>query len=78
MNGMHQRVALTKTDKAILKRLDGTQDREALITALQAEADGGHIQISVDGEVTQARAAVSAGVDLVLDRLRRSSFLYKA
>lgn len=78
VNGMHQRVALTKTDKAILKRLDGTQDREALITALQAEADGGHIQISVDGEVTQARAAVSAGVDLVLDRLRRSSFLYKA
>lgn len=75
VNLRHERVKLGTTDKAVLRVLDGTRDRRALLEHLSHEATHGAVEIRIDDVVRRDPESIEAALDVVLDRLRRASFL---
>jgi len=75
VNLRHERVRLGKTDRAVLRRLDGTRTRHDLIQDLRRDATDGPVEVRIDGELRTDADALGQAVDLVLDRLRRAAFL---
>jgi methyltransferase-like protein len=63
----HESVWLGDFERALLRRLDGSQDRNSLITALASDVAAGELQVHKDDEPIQDQDALRAALQEAID-----------
>jgi methyltransferase-like protein/SAM-dependent methyltransferase len=75
----HETFHLSDFDREVLRRLDGTRDRSAVLSAVMDRVKEGALTVAHDGrpvtDVAEAKPLVSAAVTEVLNRFSRCSLL---
>jgi methyltransferase-like protein/ubiquinone/menaquinone biosynthesis C-methylase UbiE len=76
-NLLHQSIALDNFDRALLYRMDGTRDLDALVQGALDDAARGALRVSIDGADCADRAVFTEIAERKLERLALLAFVIR-
>lgn len=76
-NLRHESMLVDRLDRVLLRVLDGTRDRDALVGEALAAVEAGACRVEIDGEPVRDRDTMAEVVDVKLDRFARMALLVR-